>query len=345
MNQKSKKARSNKIIQRSIVLLLACLISIPSKNSLAANKIELNESWEELYVESSDLNAIYDQPYAKFNSTVSDVAEYYLDLSSEELPEPFSAALTKAKVTHTEDTIAPFKASLMQYLYDGDEDEKQVYKPVTVYVPLPSDAQEHPEDCSLYKISGSTASYVSSSLCVDDYDVYYVQLSFSKQADYSTVYGFVFNSPDDYMDEPDDPDDEELPDDADIPDEEIDEFDVPEDETPEGNVLPDPYDEDEDDIEYEDDPINEYDLPEDESIDEDEPEDIPTAEPIQKPVATLAPTQAPSQTGGSSKDTAGSAEKDHIPQTGDDFPLTGMIAAGSISALVLVTALIKKRHE
>lgn len=348
MRTKRSPKRFGNTLRRAAVFALALLISVPSGPSRAAAKVEFDEKWEELYVETSDLDAIFDQPYAKFVSSVSNIEDYYLSFTSEDLKESFSAALTKGKVKHTADTIAPFKASLMQYLYDSDDDEKQVYKGITVYIPLPSDAQEHPTDCSLYKLSGSNATFVKTNQCVDDSDVYYVQLTYSSQSDYSTVYGFVYNSPDEYNEEPED-------DETEYEDDETDEFDIPEDETPIGdgsvdtpakkNSAADKNDVDYDDDEggdYPDDPITEFDVPEDESKagddDDDEPE--PTKAPTKTPVATLAPTKAPDNSGKSGADNV----KDHIPKTGDDFPYYELISACALSALILVVAVIKKKH-
>lgn len=162
---------------------------------------------------------------AKFNKAKSNVDDYYLNLEAYD-EDDFLSALLKGGIKLTEDQlVCAFTATLWYVDPEGEKDDAKKTDSVTVYCPIPDDAQEHPEDCSFYSVSSGKATPAKVTQYTDDLDVIYVKLEFPT---YGT-YGFVYNDPDSYEDDEDNEDsedeDEEEADNGDYDDEEEEEDD------------------------------------------------------------------------------------------------------------------------
>ncbi len=302
------------------VCLILCLISPLA--AYAVPNITIDDDIYNLYVDEYP-DEVTNGIYAKFKSTKANVDDYYLNLSTEDAEETFTKALNSSGIRLTdEQLISPFTSQLWMMT---DEDDIKKSDTVEVLCPLPDDAQEHPKDCELYMVTSGKAKTASFNLVVDSDGIYYAQMNFPSY----TTYGFVYNDPESYSEEPEEPEDP-----------------------------------DEDDYIDEDDP--DEDDPDAKKPDIGEPTAEPTAtptpvvtkkpSPTEKPEPTKAssknsnkkndsskkpsPTSKPSNTGNSSKSDSSSKVKDSIPKTGDDFPLGTVGIVGGASAGVFITALI-----
>lgn len=283
-------------------ILVASLI-LPDVRTSAATKVEIDEDKYNLYTDNFP-DPIADDVYSRFTTTVSDVEEYYLNFDQEEAEEPFKTALAKNKITYNEDYICYMKPYLYKYSDEGD-DTSVTNKKVEVYFPLPADTQEHPEDCSFYKLSSGklTPVYPLDLYSIDD--IYYIKLDLASSADFSSYYGFVYNDPESYEEEEDDGEDENEADEDDE-DSDFEEDDV----TP--TPKPTPFEEDND----------------------------PT--PTPKPTATPTPKPASDN---SKNNGTGTGNKNTIPKTGDDFPLAATICIGAGAAVILGFAAVLLRKK
>ena len=203
-------------------LAFCVLVSFfPGADALAGVKIAFNEEEYNIYTEDYP-DLVSDNIYSKFTSSVSDPDSYKFSFLSDDALEPFETALKKKNITCKEDCYTAFNISLLQ---ETDDDDKEVYKSATVYMPLPDDAQEYPDYCTFYKVSGGTASVAPSKIYTDEDDINYVQIILSGKSDYSNIYGFVFEDPSEIEAEEDeeeeDEEDEEEDDEDDEDDEEI----------------------------------------------------------------------------------------------------------------------------
>jgi len=186
------------------VLSLICVL-IPAGDIYAGVKIAFNEDEYNIYTEDYP-DLISDNIYGKFTSSVSDPDSYKLNFVSDDALVPFANALKKKNISYKEDFYTAFEISMWQ---ETDDDDKQVYKSASVYVPLPDDAQEYPDYCTFYKVSGGTASVVPTKVYTDEDDINYVQIILSGKTDYTTLYGFVFADPSDLEEEEEEEEEEE----------------------------------------------------------------------------------------------------------------------------------------
>lgn len=296
-------------LKNIIVILLAFVLCIPAKAAEAATYMEIDDEEYNLYVDEYP-DEIYNNIYAKFKSSKSNYDDYYLNLSSEESHDKFTSALDKAKIGYKNKLVASMTAALYKMT---DDEDKKVTDAIELLLPLPDDTQEHPEDAALYMVSSGTAKPVSYTLVIDDYDVYYAKFQLTSY----TTYGFLYNDPDSYEDEEYD-DYEDSEDDEDLY---IDETPTPtEKPTPTPSPTPVPK---------------------------------PTSGPVEptttpKPTASIDSTASDTHKGSTvitqapSKEPANSSPiKDSIPKTGDNFPLTELLAVSGVSLVVLCFALYK----
>ena len=203
----------------SAVLAMALIATvIPSAGVCAGTKIAFNEDEYNVYTDEYP-EYISDNVYAKFTTSVSDVDSYKFAFLSDDAMDPFADALKKKNISYKEDYYTAFNISLLQ---ETDDDDKEVYKSATIYMPLPDDAQEYPDYCTFYKVSGGTASVVPTKIYTDEDDINYVQIILSGKADYTPIYGFVFEDPAELEEEEEEEeDDEEEEDEEEDEDEEV----------------------------------------------------------------------------------------------------------------------------
>lgn len=177
-----------------VILVLSIGMIQPA---FAGEKIVFDEDKYNLYTNEYP-DGIYENVYATFSSSVSDPDTYYLNLLSEEAIDKFTAGLKKKGIDYNEDYVTGFEVSMWQ---ETDEDDKQVYKGASIYIPLPDDAQEYPNDCTFYKVSGGAASVMPSKIYTDENDINYVLLTVTGKADFAPIYGFVYADPADLAEE------------------------------------------------------------------------------------------------------------------------------------------------
>ena len=176
----------------SVFLALAFVAAvIPSADAYAGTKIAFNEEEYNVYTDEYP-EYVSDNIYAKFTTSVSDVDSYKFAFLSDDAMEPFANALKKKNIKYKDDYYTAFNISLLQ---ETDDDDKEVYKSATIYMPLPDDAQEYPDYCTFYKVSGGTASIVPTKIYTDEDDINYVQIILSGKSDYTPIYGFVYEDP------------------------------------------------------------------------------------------------------------------------------------------------------
>ena len=305
------------VITALLAALSVFLIARPAVKADAANAINVTIDDEEynLYTDNFP-DPIGDDVYAKFTSSVKDVEEYYLYFDQDAAEESFKTALDKNKIEYNEDFICYMKTFLYKYSEEGDDTSVTSQK-LEIYFPLPLDAQEHPEDCSFYKLSSGKLTQVYPLQLYNIDDIYYIKMTMTSSTDYSAFYGFVYNDPESYAEE-DDGDEYE--------------------------------DDDEDEDDYGDGTEDEG---EDEDEDEPTPTPKPTPTPVVKPTATPTPAQTvtatptPASGNGGSGGGSGSnsGKKDSTPKTGDDFPL-GLTLTGiflSMGAIIFAVTKLRKR--
>ena len=176
----------------SVVLALAFVAAvIPSADAYAGTKIAFNEEEYNVYTDEYP-EYVSDNIYAKFTTSVSDVDSYKFAFLSDDAMEPFANALKKKNIKYKDDYYTAFNISLLQ---ETDDDDKEVYKSATIYMPLPDDAQEYPDYCTFYKVTSGTASIVPTKIYTDEDDINYVQIILSGKSDYTPIYGFVYEDP------------------------------------------------------------------------------------------------------------------------------------------------------
>ena len=301
-------------------VLAVCLMLGPAVGASAADAASITIDDEEynLYTDNFP-DPIGDDVYAKFTSSVSDVDDYYLYFDQDVAEESFKTALDKNNIDYDEDFICYMKTFLYKYSDEGD-DVSVTSSKLEIYFPLPLDAQEHPDDCSFYKLSSGKLTQVYPLQLYNIDDVYYIRMTMTSSTDYSAIYGFVYNDPESYAEDDSDSDDYE--------------------------------DEDED----EDDPDDYGDGTEED--DEDEPTPTPKPSPTPTPVIAATATPTPVQTvtatptpsSGSGNGTGNnsgnnSGKKDSTPKTGDDFPLGLTLTGLFLSAAAVVFAVTKFRKR
>ncbi|MBO4415041.1 MAG: hypothetical protein J5824_03545, partial [Lachnospiraceae bacterium] len=274
----------------------------------AAQKVTVSDDEYNLYADDVPAE-IGDDPYSKFTSNVTNTDDYSLVFDEDAAVENFTAALSKNNITFNEDFICCFKTIL--YDWSGDDEKVVTSLKVETYFPLPTEAQEFPDECSFYKLSSGTLTPVYPLDLYEIDEVLYVKINYNSATDYNTVFGFVYADPDSFEEE--DPDD--LEDEDEDPDDEEDE-DPTATPTPRPTVAPT-------------------------AVPTSKPDEIITSAP--DPIAT--PTTKPNNSGGTNTNSGGSGNKDSIPRTGDDFPLGGIVAASVVSAGVLagVVVFMKKK--
>lgn len=195
------------IIPFSLMLLGVFLTLSYCISGYAATKITIDDEEYNIYVDEYPDN-ISNGIFAKFDKAKKNTDDYYLNLTSDESEEKFEKALSSAKINLDESQLtASFDSILFYTDPEGEKDDAKKTDAVTVLCPVPDDAQEHPDDCSVYLVSSGKAKLLTPSVYVDEDGIYYVKLSFPT---YGT-YGFVYNDPDSYEEEEEE-DDEDEPD-------------------------------------------------------------------------------------------------------------------------------------
>lgn len=293
-------------------IMIASLVLPTARVQAATKNVTIDEDVYNLYTDNFP-DPIADDVYSRFTTSVSDVEEYYLNFDQDEAETPFKTALTKNKIDFDEDYICYMKPFLYKYSDEGD-DVSVTNKKVEVYFPLPSDAQEHPEDCSFYKLSSGKLTPVVPLDLYNIDDINYIKLDLASAADFSAYYGFVYSDPEAYEEEDDGEDENDVEDEEEGDDYEEDDI-TP---TPKPTATPTP-------------------VPE-----EDEKEATPTP----KPTATPTPKPESKDSGSGNKSGSGTGSKNTIPKTGDDFPLGTTLCVGAGAAAVLGFAyIIYKKKE
>ncbi|MCR5321775.1 MAG: hypothetical protein K6E85_00590 [Lachnospiraceae bacterium] len=297
------------ILMSAAFLMIAALLGNTVKSAAATQKLTISDDEYNLYADDVPAE-IGDDPHSKFMSNVSNTDDYSLVFDEDAAIENFTAALSKNNITFNEDFICCFKTVL--YDWSGDDEKVVTSLKVETYFPLPTEAQEFPDECRFYKLSSGTLTPVVPLDLYDIDDALYVKISYNSATDFNAIYGFVYADPDSFEEE--DPDDEEDEDPDDEEDEDEDE--------PTATPTPKPTA---------------------------APTAAPTSKPDETitsaPTATPVPTTKPNTSGGSNTSSGGSGKKDSIPKTGDDFPLGGIVATSVVAAGVLAGAVIfmKKR--
>lgn len=186
------------------VLIMGLIFTTPQNFALAASEITIDDDEYNLYVDEYPYD-INEGIYAKFRTSKSNYDDYYLNLSSDESDDVFTAALDRSNINYTSDDKLFCSMTAALYRIDDEEDRK-VTDTIILLLPVPDDAQEHPEDAVLYMVSSGSARKVDSTLVVCD-DIYYNQFTLSSY----TTYGYVYNDPYSYEedDEGDDVEEEE----------------------------------------------------------------------------------------------------------------------------------------
>lgn len=287
--------------------IIVTALLVPDVRVRAAKEITIDDDVYNLYTDNFP-DPIADDVYSKFTSSVSDVDEYYLDFNQDDAETPFKTALNKNKISYDEDYICYMKPYLYKYSDEGD-DVSVTNKKVELYFPIPSDAQEHPEDCTFYKLSsGKLTTVFPLDLYTID-DIYYIKMELASSTDFSSYYGFVYKDPESYEEE-DDYEDENEPeeDDEDF----FEEDDITPTPTPAPTATPTPE---------------------------------PTKTPTPKPTATPTPKPASNNTGSGSNSGNSSGNKTTVPKTGDDFPLGATVCVGAGAAVILALALVCYRKK
>ncbi len=284
----------NKFYKLSIFAVLASLLLSSFRPVVAASvkNIEIDEDEYGLYVDA-DFNA-----YGKFTSSPADDPDSYtLWFDSDVGSERFEPAAVKAGFDSDEYLYVPWYATLI------DENEKEVKSgKLDVFIPIPDDVMENPEDCSFYKVSGKDG---LTPIPLDLYnydDIIYTRFKFSATSDYDSTYAFVYKDP----------------------------FYEPEDEDEEGE-------EDEDEDEEEEETVSPTPTPEPTKAPTPTPK--PTPAPTKAPEPTKAPSK--DQTGSNTTSSGNSGVKDTIPKTGDDYPLGTIVTIAAASTLILIFAVSK----
>lgn len=298
--------------------LIVLSLAVPSLKVSAASPtpITIDEDEYNLYTDNFP-DPIGDDVFAKFTTPVSDADDYYLYFDQDVAESSFKTALDKNRISYDEDYICYMKTILYK-VSDEDDDQSVTNQKMEIYFPLPMDAQDHPEDCTFYKLSSGKLTPVFPLDLYSIDDINYIKLTIASSTDYSTIYGFVYPNPEDY-DEEDDEDDDDDDDwyDEDDPDEEDPDEEDPDEEDPTATPSPTPTAK-----------LN------------------PTATPTAKPTAspTPKPTSGGSSQSGSTGGSSGNA-KDTIPKTGDDFPLGTLLGLGGISVAALIFCVVRSKKS
>ena len=294
-----------RVLMTAVAVLTITAFLAGSFKAAAAQKVSVSDDEYNLYADDVPAE-IGDDPYSKFLSNVTNTDDYSLVFDEDAAVENFTAALSKNNITFNEDFLCCFKTIL--YDWSGDDEKSVTSLKVETYFPLPTEAQEFPDECRFYKLASGTLSPVYPLDLYEIDEVLYVKISFNSATDFNTVYGFVYADPDSFEEEPDDEDEE-------WEDEDEDPTPTP---TPRPTAAPT-------------------------AAPTARPDETITSTPA--PTATTAPTAKPNNPGGSNTSSGGSGKKDSIPRTGDDFPLGGIIATSVVAAGALAGAVIfmKKR--
>lgn len=296
--------------------LLVLSLVVPSLKVSAASPtpITIDEDEYNLYTDNFP-DPIGDDVFAKFTTPVSDADDYYLYFDQDVAESSFKTALDKNRISYDEDYICYMKTILYK-VSDEDDDQSVTNQKMEIYFPLPMDAQDHPEDCTFYKLSSGKLTPVFPLDLYSIDDVNYIKLTIASSTDYSTIYGFVYPNPEDYDEDDDDDDDDDWYDEDD-PDEEYPDEEDPDEEDPTATPSPTPTAK-----------LN------------------PTATPTAKPTAspTPKPTSGGSSQSGSTGGSSGNA-KDTIPKTGDDFPLGTLLGLGGISVAALIFCVVRSKKS
>lgn len=184
----------------AICLVTVIALVLPSSYAFAAQHIEIDDDEYNLLVDEYP-DGIGEGIYAKTKNKKSDIDDYYLNLSSDDSEPVFEAALKKSGIGLNNRLTCSMDAALYKV---GEDDDKKVTDAIELLLPLPDDIQEHPEEATLYQVSGGSAKPVNGTLVECD-DVYYIQFSLSSY----TTYGFVYTDPEVLEEEDEDEDEDE----------------------------------------------------------------------------------------------------------------------------------------
>ena len=128
----------------AVAVLTITAFLADSFKAAAAQKVSVSDDEYNLYADDVPAE-IGDDPYSKFMSNVTNTDDYSLVFDEDAAVENFTAALSKNNITFNEDFLCCFKTIL--YDWSGDDEKSVTSLKVETYFPLPTEAQEFPNEC------------------------------------------------------------------------------------------------------------------------------------------------------------------------------------------------------